>query len=154
MLLDELRGYRIILPPMPVVERLWGEVQARAHRQLWRRLTDGLTAVQRDALDGLLTVRSGGGQSTLAWLRQTAFSPTPGNFPRLIERLLDTHRPRARDGCHAHRRGTQHVRGFARLRVQEDRTCPWGSRTFCAQSPGFSSAPRQISPQLIDSSNL
>jgi hypothetical protein len=50
-------------------------------------LTDGLTAVQREALNGLLTVRTGGGQSTLAWLRQTAFSPTPGNFPRLIERL-------------------------------------------------------------------
>jgi TnpA family transposase len=87
MLLDELREQRIILPPLPVVERLCGEVQARAHRQLWRRLTDGLMVVQREALDGLLTVRSGGGQSTLAWLRQTAFSPTPGNFPRLIERL-------------------------------------------------------------------
>ena len=30
---------------------------------------------------------SGGGQSTLAWLRQTAYAATTGNFPKLIERL-------------------------------------------------------------------
>ncbi len=29
----------------------------------------------------------GGGQSTLAWLRQTAYAATTGNFPKLIERL-------------------------------------------------------------------
>ncbi len=32
-------------------------------------------------------VRPGGNQSTLAWLRQTAFAVTAGNFPKLIERL-------------------------------------------------------------------
>ena len=31
--------------------------------------------------------RLGGGQSTLAWLRQTAYAATTGNFPKLIERL-------------------------------------------------------------------
>jgi hypothetical protein len=35
----------------------------------------------------LLEVRSGGGQSTLAWLRQTAYAATTGNFPKLIDRL-------------------------------------------------------------------
>jgi hypothetical protein len=38
-------------------------------------------------LDKLLEVRVGGGQSTLAWLRQTAYAATSGNFPKLIERL-------------------------------------------------------------------
>jgi hypothetical protein len=52
-----------------------------------RRLTDGLTDRQRQALDQLLEVRSGGGRSTLAWLRQTAYTATTGNFSKLIERL-------------------------------------------------------------------
>ena len=32
-------------------------------------------------------VRSGGGQSTLAWLRQAAYAAATGNFPKLIDRL-------------------------------------------------------------------
>lgn len=87
ILLDELRTRHMIIPPLPVIERLCGEVRARAHRQLWRTLTDGLTDAQRGALDQLLTVRSGGGQSTLAWLRQTAYAATAGNFPKLVERI-------------------------------------------------------------------
>jgi len=63
------------------------QVRGRAQRQLWRRLIDGLTDRQRQALDQLLEVRGGGGQSTLAWLRQTAYAATTGNFPKLIERL-------------------------------------------------------------------
>jgi hypothetical protein len=35
----------------------------------------------------LLEVRVGGGQSTLAWLGQTAYAATTVNFPKLIERL-------------------------------------------------------------------
>lgn len=85
--LEELRMRRIVCPPVAVLERLAGSVRARARRQLWRRLTEGLTDPQRHALDHLLEVRAGGGQSTLAWLRQTAYAATPGNFPKLIERL-------------------------------------------------------------------
>lgn len=87
MALDELRTRRVMVPPLPVIERLCREVRARAHRQLWCALTDGLSNAQRDALDQLLTVRAGGGQSTLAWLRQTAYAATAGNFPKLVERL-------------------------------------------------------------------
>jgi len=85
-LLDELRTRRIVCPPLAVIERLAGSVRARARRQLWRRLADGLTDQQRQSLDQLLDIRVGGGQSTLAWLRQTAYAATTGNFPRLIER--------------------------------------------------------------------
>ena len=85
--LEELRSRRVIVPPLAVIERLCGEVRGRAHRQLWRKLTDGLTDIQRASLDQILIVRSGGNQSTLAWLRQTAFAATAGNFPKLIERL-------------------------------------------------------------------
>ena len=86
-LLEELRTRRIVCPPLAVIERLAGSVRARAQRQLWRRLADGLTDQQRQSLDQLLEVRAGGGQSTLAWLRQTAYAATTGNFPKLIERL-------------------------------------------------------------------
>src|ERR1700722_16285590 len=85
--LEELRSRRIVCPPLPAIERVGAMVRARAQRQLWRRLTDGLTDQQRQALDQLLEVRTGGGQSTLAWLRQTAYAATAGNFPKLIERL-------------------------------------------------------------------
>jgi TnpA family transposase len=87
MAMDALRTQRILVPPLSTLERLCGEVRARAHRQLWRTLTTGLTDAQITALDRLLTVRAGGGQSTLAWLRQTAYAATVGNFPKLIERL-------------------------------------------------------------------
>ena len=83
-LLEELRARRIVCPSLPAIERLAGSVRARAQRQLWRRLADGLTDQQRQALDQLLEVRVGGGQSTLAWLRQTAYAATTGNFPVIL----------------------------------------------------------------------
>jgi hypothetical protein len=86
-LLEELRVRRIVCPPLAAVERLAGSVRARAQRQLWRRLSEGLTDQQRQSLDQLLEVRDQGGQSTLAWLRQTAYAAATGNFPKLIERL-------------------------------------------------------------------
>jgi hypothetical protein len=87
-LIEELRTRRIVCPPLPAIERLAGSVRARAQRQLWRRLTDGLTDQECQSLDQLLQVRVGGGQSALAWLRQTAYAATTGNFPKLIERLI------------------------------------------------------------------
>jgi Domain of unknown function (DUF4158) len=45
--LEELRARRIVCPALPAIERLGGMVRARAQRQLWRRLTDGLTDRQR-----------------------------------------------------------------------------------------------------------
>jgi Domain of unknown function (DUF4158) len=83
-LLEELRARRIVCPSLPAIERLAGSVRARAQRQLWRRLADGLTDQQRQSLDQLLEVRVGGGQSTLEWLRQTAYAATTGNFPKLF----------------------------------------------------------------------
>jgi hypothetical protein len=58
-LLEELRTRRIVCPPLAAIERLAGSVRARAQRQLWRRLADGLTYQQRQSLDQLLEVRSG-----------------------------------------------------------------------------------------------
>ena len=87
VVIEELRARRILMPPIAVIERLCGEVRYRAQRQLWRALTEGLSELQSAALDGLLEIRPAGGQSSLAWLRQTAYAATPGNFPKLIEQL-------------------------------------------------------------------
>ena len=86
-LLEELRARRIVCPPLAAIERRAGSVRARKQRPLWRQLADELTDQQRQSLDQLLEVRVGGGQSTLAGLRQTAYAATTGNFPKLIERL-------------------------------------------------------------------
>ena len=75
-LLEELRARRIVCPPLAAIERRAGSVRARKQRQLWRQLADELTDQQRQSLDQLLEVRVGGGQSTLAWLRQTAYAAT------------------------------------------------------------------------------
>ena len=48
--LEELRARHIVCPPLPAIERLGGSVRARAQRQLWRQLTDGLTERQRESL--------------------------------------------------------------------------------------------------------
>jgi hypothetical protein len=53
--LEELRARRIVCPPLPAIERLGASVRGRAQRQLWRRLTDGLTDRQRQA--GVTPVR-------------------------------------------------------------------------------------------------
>jgi hypothetical protein len=79
--IEELRSRHIVCPPLPAIERLGGSVRARAQRQLWRQLTGGLTEQQCQALDQLLEVRIGGGHSTLAWLRQTAYAATAAIFP-------------------------------------------------------------------------
>ena len=50
--LEELRARRIVCPPLPAIERLGGSVRARAQRQLWRRLTDGLNDGQRQVVTG------------------------------------------------------------------------------------------------------
>jgi Domain of unknown function (DUF4158) len=53
-LLDELRARRIVAPALSTVERLGWETRRRAQRLVCARLTAGLTAAQRQALDALL----------------------------------------------------------------------------------------------------
>ena len=50
---EECRRRRIILPPPRTLERLCVEARYRARREVERRLTDGLSAEQRQRLDAL-----------------------------------------------------------------------------------------------------
>jgi hypothetical protein len=88
-LIEELRRRRIVLPPVPVIERLCAEVATRAQRQVHRALTESLTDEQRRKLDQLLESRDGGSHSLLAWLRLPPGAPSARNILSHIERLQE-----------------------------------------------------------------
>ena len=78
-LIEALRKAKIIIPSLPVVERLCAEVVSRAQRRLYRRLIALLSNDQKDKLGGLLRSRDGSKQTSLAWLRQPAGAPSARN---------------------------------------------------------------------------
>ncbi|MBV8216153.1 MAG: DUF4158 domain-containing protein, partial [Verrucomicrobia bacterium] len=84
---EGLRKAKIIIPGLPVVERLCAEVITLAQRRLYRRLTASLGSGQRDKLEALLQLREGTRQTVLAWLRQPAGTPSPRNLLDHIARL-------------------------------------------------------------------
>lgn len=85
--LEELRGRKVILPRLPVVERLCAETSARARRRIYRMLAEPLSPSQRSALDGLLVPSGKGDLSVAAWLRQSAAGSGPRHFMELVDRL-------------------------------------------------------------------
>jgi TnpA family transposase len=87
LVLEECRQRRIIIPPPRSLERLCVTVRYRARRELERRLTDGLSAEQRQRLDSLTKRRPETAQSWLAWLRQMPEATKPAAMLGLIERL-------------------------------------------------------------------
>ena len=86
-LIEALRKAKIIIPSLPVVERLCAEVVSRAQRRLYRRLIALLSNDQKDKLDGLLGSRDGSKQTSLAWLRQPLGAPSARNLLAHVERL-------------------------------------------------------------------
>jgi TnpA family transposase len=85
--LEECRRRRIIIPRPQRLERLCVEARHRARREVQRRLTDGLSADQRQRLDALLDRREETNQSWLTWLRQMPEAAKPVAMLGLIERL-------------------------------------------------------------------
>ena len=86
-LADELRARHVLLPPVPVIEKLCATALTRAERATFRRLTVPLTDSHRAALDGLLVVREGAANSTLAWLRQAPGAPSANAVLAHLARL-------------------------------------------------------------------
>lgn len=85
--LEELRGRKVILPRLPVIERLCAETSARARRRIYRMLAEPLSPSQRSALDGLLVNSGKGNLSVAAWLRQPVAGSGPRHFLELMDRL-------------------------------------------------------------------
>ena len=68
-------------------ERLCSDLRHQARREVHRRLTHGLSAEQRKALDELLQRREDTGQNWLTWLRQMPQAAKPSAMLGLIARL-------------------------------------------------------------------
>jgi TnpA family transposase len=85
--IDELRGRRIVLPPVRVLELLAAQATTRADRQVFARLAEPLTSEQRRGLDALLELRPGTPYSLLAWLRMPPGAPSARAVLTHISRL-------------------------------------------------------------------
>src|SRR4029077_12557961 len=67
--IEELRRRSVIVPRLPVLERLCAEAALRAQRQLFATLSANLTDNQRRKLDAILELHENRQLSVLAWLR-------------------------------------------------------------------------------------
>jgi hypothetical protein len=86
-LVESLRKAKIIIPGVPVLERLCAEVIVRAQRRLYRQLTTHLSEDHKNKLEALLNVREGSRQTVLAWLPQPDGAPSARNLLGHLERL-------------------------------------------------------------------
>ena len=118
LVLEECRQRRIIIPSPRTLERLCVTVRYHARRELERRLTDGLSAEQRQGLDALTKRRSETAQSWLAWLRQMPEATKSTAMLGLIKRL-DHVRAIGLDPARAHR---VHQARLAQLAREAGRT--------------------------------
>lgn len=82
-----LRNSAILLPSMPVLERICAQAITRANKRIYRAMTEGLTPRQRHGLDALLERRDSSSTSTLAWLRQSPSAPSAKHLLEHVERL-------------------------------------------------------------------
>jgi hypothetical protein len=87
LLISELRHRRIVVPVLPVLERLTIAARSRARRKAYRALNGDLTSEQRQNLDRLLELRGESRQTWLGWLRQAIGAANPNNILACIERL-------------------------------------------------------------------
>jgi hypothetical protein len=85
--METCRQRRIISPSPPALERLCAELRHKARREVYRRLTNGLSADQRKKLDALTGRRDETGQVWLTWLRQMPEAAKPTAMLGVIERL-------------------------------------------------------------------
>jgi TnpA family transposase len=85
--IEELRRRSVIVPRLPVLERLCAETALRAQRQLFATLSANLTDNQRRQLDAVLELHEDRQVSVLAWLRSPSGIPSPRTILTHIERL-------------------------------------------------------------------
>jgi hypothetical protein len=76
--IDELRGRKIVIPRISVIERIASQAATRADRLLFELLSGHLEPEHRHGLDQLLELREGAAYSTLAWRARPRSEPRPG----------------------------------------------------------------------------
>ena len=87
LLISAVRRRRIVVPTLPVVERLALACRARARREAYAALSADLTLEQRSKLNGLLDTRGETRQTYLGWVRQSFGAANPTNVLSCLERL-------------------------------------------------------------------
>jgi hypothetical protein len=85
-LVERLRERAVLLPRLNAIERVCAEAVTRANRQIYRRLTDGITG-HRERLDELLKRKEGSSLTWLGWLRQSPLKPNSKHVLEHIDRL-------------------------------------------------------------------
>lgn len=86
-MLDSLRRYRIIIPPLHVVERVCAEAITKANRLIYSALSAPLSDAHKRRLDDLLKSEGNRKATLLAWLRQPPTKPSSRYMLEHIERL-------------------------------------------------------------------
>lgn len=86
-MIDTLRGQKVLLPSLNVIERVCAEAITRANRRIHAALNDALSKVHHERLDQLLTRKEDGKITWLAWLRQSPAKPNSRSMLEHIERL-------------------------------------------------------------------
>ena len=84
-----LQAAKVVLPGISVLERAVARVRSRTHAYLHRRLTETLTAEQRERLDRLVTVPANERQSPLDRLRDGPYVQSGPEIGRAIARLTE-----------------------------------------------------------------
>jgi len=84
-----LQAAKVVLAGISVLERAVARVRARTHAYLHRRLTETLTAEQRERLDRLVTVPANERQSPLDRLRDGPYVQSGPEISRAIIRLTE-----------------------------------------------------------------
>lgn len=84
-----LQAAKVVLPGISVLERAVARVRARMHAYLHRRLTETLTAEQRERLDRLVAVPANERQSPLDRLRDGPYMQSGPEISRAIARLTE-----------------------------------------------------------------
>ena len=87
LMTETCRRRQIVVPPSSALERVCVALRHEARREAHRRLTQGLSAAQRQRLDALPQHREEASQSWLSWLRQMPEAGKPTAMLGLIERL-------------------------------------------------------------------
>lgn len=83
-LVKYFREKQILIPSVPVIERICAEAITHSLRCIHHILTESLTGEQKQKLDRLLEMHGNNKISTLVWLRQ---SPTAPNAKHILEHL-------------------------------------------------------------------
>lgn len=87
LVMETCRERKIMVPSPGGLERICGELRTRARNEVHRRLSEGLTALQRQRLDALTERRDTSGQNWLTWLRQMPQAAKTAGMLGVIERL-------------------------------------------------------------------